>query len=143
MADLIFSCPPYYDLEKYSDDPRDLSAMPWDDFVAAYRRIIALSAAKLRSDRFACFVVGDVRDKAGNYRNLPGVTIDAFRDAGLHLYNTAVLVTPVGSLPIRINAQFKGSRKLGKTHQDVLVFVKGDARAAARACGDLDGALAN
>jgi hypothetical protein len=137
MADLVMSCPPYYDLEKYSDDPRDLSAMPWDAFLAAYRQIIALSVAKLRPDRFACFVVGDVRDKAGNYRNLPGETINAFRDAGMHLYNSAVLVTPVGSLPIRINAQFVGSRKLGTTHQSVLVFVKGSAKLAAQACGDV------
>jgi hypothetical protein len=81
--------------------------------------------------------VGDVRDRAGNYRNLPGETIDAFRDAGMALYNDAVLVTPVGSLPIRINSQFKGSRKLGMTHQRVLVFVKGNARAATAACGDV------
>src|SRR5438309_2232387 len=26
-ADLIFSCPPYADLEVYSEDPRDLSVM--------------------------------------------------------------------------------------------------------------------
>jgi hypothetical protein len=91
---------------------------------------------RLRPDRFACFVVGDVRDKAGNYRNLPGrpSTRSRRRDA---LYNDAVLVTPVGSLPIRINAQFKGSRKLGMTHQRVLVFVKGNARAATAACGDV------
>jgi hypothetical protein len=44
------------------------------------------------------------------------------------LYNEAVLVTAVGSLPIRIGAQFTSGRKLGKTHQNVLVFYKGDPR---------------
>jgi predicted transcriptional regulator len=46
-----------------------------------------------------------------------------------------VLVTAVASLAVRAGAQFRGSRKLGRTHQNVLVFVKGDPEAAAAACG--------
>jgi hypothetical protein len=49
-------------------------------------------------------------------------------------YNEMVLVTAVGSLPIRVGKQFVASRKIGKTHQNVLVFVKGDPKVAARAC---------
>jgi hypothetical protein len=132
-ADLIFTCPPYADLERYSDDPRDLSAMPWPGFLAAYRDIIRAACAKLRPDRFAAIVVGDVRGPDGAYRNLPGETVRAFIDAGLRLYNEAVFETPVGSLPIRIGAQFSKSRKFGKTHQNLYVFVKGDPKAATRA----------
>ena len=55
-------------------------------------------------------------------------TIAAFEDAGGLLYNEAILVTAVGSLPIRIAKQFEGYRKLGKTHQNVLVFYKGDPK---------------
>ncbi len=92
---------------------------------------------RLRKDRFACFVVGDVRNKRGNYRNFVSATIDAFLQAGLYFYNEAILVTAVGSLPVRIGRQFTAGRKLGKTHQNVLVFVKGDGKAATQACGDL------
>lgn len=137
-ADFLFSCPPYADLEVYSDDPQDLSTMPYGEFLAAYREIIAKSAALLRPDRFACFVVGDVRDKRGNYYNFVGDTVEAFRAAGLGYYNEAILVTAVGSLPIRVGKQFTTSRKLGKTHQNVLVFVKGDGKRAAEACGECD-----
>ena len=130
-ADLIFSCPPYGDLERYSDDPLDLSAMEYSGFIEAYRDIIAQSAAKLRPNRMACFVVGDFRDpKTGNYRGFVADTINAFRDAGMPLYNDAILVTSVGSLPVRISSQFDRSRKLGKTHQNVLCFAKGDPRKA-------------
>ena len=59
----------------------------------------------------------------------------AFKAAGLHYYNEAVLVTAVGSLPIRAGRQFAAGRKLGKTHQNVLVFVKGSGKRAADACG--------
>ncbi len=137
--DLVFSCPPYADLERYSDDPRDLSTMGYGQFLDVYRAIIAASCAMLKEDRFAVFVVGDVRDRAtGNYRGFVGDTVAAFRAAGLELYNEAVLVTAVGSLPIRVGKQFAGYRKLGKTHQNVLVFVKGDAGRAAAACGEVD-----
>lgn len=130
-ADFIFSCPPYGDLEVYSELPDDLSAMEWPDFLQAYRAIIGKACAKLRNNRFACFVVGDFRDGKGNYRNFVSETISAFLDAGLSLYNEAILVTSVGSASMRVTRQFNGGRKLCKTHQNVLVFAKGDGRAAA------------
>lgn len=137
-ADFVFSCPPYADLEVYSDDPRDLSTMDYPAFRVAYAEIIRKSCDRLRADRFACFVVGDVRDKRGNYYNLVGDTVEAFRSAGLAFYNEAILVTHLGSLPLRVGKQFSGSRKLGKTHQNVLVFLKGDAKRAVEACGAVE-----
>ena len=137
QADLIFSCPPYADLEVYSDDPKDLSTLGYEQFRGAYFEIIKKACGLLKQDRFACFVVGEVRDKKGNYYNFVGDTIEAFRAAGLAYYNEAILITPVGSLRLRAGKQFSSSRKLGKTHQNVLVFVKGDSKRAAKACGDV------
>jgi DNA modification methylase len=136
--DFIFSCPPYTDLEVYSDDPRDLSTFDYDEFRSAYADIIAGACGLLKPDRFACFVVGDVRDSKGFYRNFPGHTIEAFEAAGLRLYNEAILVTAVGSLPIRAGKQFAATRKLGKTHQQVYVFCKGDPRKATEAIGEVE-----
>lgn len=137
-ADFVFSCPPYADLEVYSDNPQDLSTLAYADFKSAYFEIIAKTCALLKPDSFACFVVGDVRDKKGNYYNFVGDTVEAFRAAGLHYYNEAILVTAVGSLPIRAGKQFKAGRKLGKTHQNILVFVKGDGKRAAARCNGND-----
>lgn len=47
-------------------------------------------------------------------------------------------VTAVGSLPIRVGRQFTAARKLGRTHQNVLVFCKGDPRKATEACGPVE-----
>lgn len=137
-ADFVFSCPPYGDLETYSDDPNDLSTMEYPAFVTAYREIITAAVANLAPDRFACFVVGDFRDKKGFYCGFPSATIAAFEAAGARLYNEAVLVTAVGSLPIRAGRAFESARKLGKTHQNVLVFCKGDPRRATEACGPVE-----
>jgi predicted RNA methylase len=124
-ADFIFSCPPYGDLERYSDDPSDLSTMDYPVFISAYKKIIAECAKKLNPRCMACFVVGDFRDKkTGFYRGFVADTIKAFQECGLGLYNDAILITCVGSLPIRVGKQFESGKKLGKTHQNILVFKK-------------------
>lgn len=126
--DMIFSCPPYADLEKYSDDPKDISSMCYPDFRDAYFEIICQSVSRLKPNRFAAFVVGEVRDKGhgGAYHNFVADTIAAFQNAGCIYYNEMILVTAVGTLPIRVGKHFAKARKIGKTHQNVLVFFKGD-----------------
>jgi DNA modification methylase len=136
-ADLIFSCPPYGDLERYSDDPRDLSSMEWHTFTAAYRRIIMRAVRKLKENRFACFVVGDFRDPRGFMRGFVGETVAAFEEQKAHLYNEAILLTSVGSASMRVTKQFAAGRKLCKVHQNVLVFCKGDPREASRSIANV------
>ena len=131
--DLIFSCPPYMDLEVYSNDARDISTMTTEGFLHIYRKIIRRSLALLKDNRFAVFVVGNSR-RDHFYTHLPKHTISIFEEFGARLYNEAVLVTAVGSLPLRTRKQFMSGRKLGRTHQDVLVFVKGDWKEGTRAC---------
>jgi len=68
--DFIFSCPPYYNLEIYSNFKGELSAMDsYREFLSAYNNIVTKSVSMLKQDRFACFVVGDIREKKGFYRN--------------------------------------------------------------------------
>lgn len=136
--DLLFSCPPYYDLEVYSDKENDLSNLSsYDDFLSVYRKIIHRACSLLNDDCFACFVVGDIRDKNGCYRNFVGDTINAFKDSGLNYYNEIILVNTAGSLPIRINKQFNSGRKIGKRHQNVLVFFKGNPKNIKEKFGDV------
>jgi hypothetical protein len=136
--DFLFSCPPYADLEKYSDLPNDISNMDYVSFLEVYRQIIAASVRQLKHNRFACFVVGNVRDKNGYYLDLVGDTVRAFEDTGMHYYGDAVLTVLAGSAPLRAGRQFSNSRKLAKTHQNILVFVKGDPVRTAEAMGEVD-----
>lgn len=132
IVDFVFSCPPYYDLEKYSTDPNDLSnAGEYHDFLAAYRDIIGHACAALKPDRFAAWVVGEVRRKDGNYHGFVPDTIKAFEDHGVRFYNEAILVTPLGTAPVRASSLFPAGRKMVKAHQNVLVFCKGSPQVAA------------
>lgn len=126
-ADMIFSCPPYADLEVYSNDPRDISNMDYDKFCEVYKKIIDIACRKLKENRFAVFVVGDVRDKKGAYRNFVDFTKKCFNDNGLITYNELILLNQYGSSAVRAQMLFR-NRKVCKVHQNVLVFYKGDMK---------------
>lgn len=137
-ADLVFTCPPYYGLEAYSDDPADLSGMGYDAFDEVYARIIDGAAKALRPNRYAVFVVGDARDGKGALHDLRGSTIRAAQAAGLTYASGGVLLTPVASARIAAARVFTRTRGLTSVHQDVLVFCKGSRSEAAKACGAVD-----
>lgn len=137
--DFILSCPPYADLEVYSEDPRDLSNMPYTEFTQLHGQAIANALELLRNHRFAVWVISDVRDKkTGAYRGLVADTISAFQCAGADLYNDIILREPVGTARLRGARYFNGSRKVVRTHQHVLVFVKGNAKVAAKRLAVID-----
>lgn len=123
--DFVFSCPPYADLEVYSDLPGDISNMDYDSFMRIYRSIINKAIGLLSPGGFACFVVGDMRDSNGNYRDFVSHTKKAFIDAGAPLYNEAILLQPIGTAQLRANNTFvRGNKKLVKVHEHVLIFSK-------------------
>lgn len=126
-ADLVFTCPPYYDLEEYSNTQGDISgAQTYDAFLDLFTRCMRNALKRLADDRFCVVVVGDMRCKEGWYRGFPEDTTRIMQGLGVHKYNEIVLVTPTGTLYLRSPQPFKESRKLGKAHQNVLVFYKGD-----------------
>lgn len=124
--DFLLTCPPYADLEQYSDDPKDLSNMSYDDFLKAYELILSKSIKKLKDNAFGAIVVGDIRDKKGFYRGFIEDTKDIFKKFGMKLYNEFVLLEAYGTAALRAGNTFRGGRKVVKTHQNVLVFLKGD-----------------
>ena len=125
--DLLFSCPPYFDLEVYSDLPDDASNQEtYEDFYKIIDEAFSNAIKALKDDRFAVIVVGDVRDrKTGAYRNFPNDVINTFKANGMMLYNNIKLLTPIGTACIRAARQMQ-SRKTVHVYQDILVFYKGD-----------------
>lgn len=121
--DFLFSCPPYANLEVYSDLDGDISNMNYKDFLIAYESIILKSCRLLKKDSFACFVVGEVRDKKGNYIGFVPDTIKAFQKCGMKFYNEAILLNSLASAALRVNGNMK-SKKLVKVHQNILIFKK-------------------
>ena len=50
--DFIFSCPPYADLEVYSDLPQDLSNMSHEDFFKIYKKVLQKNLITKKSYQF-------------------------------------------------------------------------------------------
>ncbi len=121
--DFVFSCPPYADLEVYSDLEGDISNKDYVNFMKAYEEIIAKSCNLLKSGGYACFVVGEVRDKKGNYIGFVPDTINAFRKCGMNYYNEGILLNAIASASMRANGNMK-TQKLVKVHQNILIFKK-------------------
>ena len=132
-ADMVFTCPPYYNLEQYTKDPRDLSRLPtYEDFLHKYSSILHKSAQCLKDNSFFVIVVSEVRAECrgvenSQYLGLVPDTIHILRDkCNLHYYNEIILYNNLGSLPIRAPKQFDRTRKIGRCHQNILVFYKGN-----------------
>ena len=108
--------------------------MDYPDFKAAYRDIIAKACSRLKEDSFAAFVVGEARSKSGYYYGIVPDTVAAFESAGVRFYNEIILVTQIAAKALTAAEGFVKSRKVGKIHQNILVFVKGDPVQAAGKC---------
>ncbi len=125
-ADLVFTCPPHGSLEVYSNQDDDVSAMKPNAFMAAIRKAVQASYRVAKNDSFIVYVVAEFRLRDGSYPNFVGKVIEWFQEAGALLYNEAVLYTKTVSTALVAGSQFEGSRKLAKTHQNIIVFKKGD-----------------
>lgn len=125
--DLLFSCPPYYDLEVYSDLPNDASNQDtYEGFIGILDRAFKAAYTRLKPNRFAVIVLGDVRSKAnGVYYDFIGDVKRIFKEAGACLYNELILIEMSSSVALRAK-KYMESRKVAKMHQNVLVFFKGD-----------------
>ena len=121
--DFVFSCPPYADLEVYSKLEGDISNMPYVNFMQSYESIIAKSCKLLKKGGYACFVVGEVRNKKGNYIGFVPDTIRSFEKCGMKFYNEAILLNAIASASMRAENNMK-NQKLTKVHQNVLIFKK-------------------
>lgn len=134
-VDLIFTCPPYHDLEVYSDNERDISNMSFSEFSVVYSNILTKAIKKLKNNRFAIVVISDIRDKNGFYRDLTGIfyrdltgiTKSVFIKNGVNFYNDIILANAIGTGAIRARRHMN-NRKVVRLHQNVLVFYKGDPK---------------
>lgn len=126
--DCAITCPPYWYLEKYSDDPNDLSNLGSYDEFNAGMFLSALSHFPLmRPGAFVCIVVGPFRDKrTGELIDFPGHTVDNFREAGFTYWQQIVLSKNFASAAKRSTTSWKGE-KLVPNHEFLLVFRKPEA----------------
>ena len=140
---MLFTCPPYYNLEQYTRDVRDLSRQAsYYAFLIKYTIILekAFSKLDMNAGAFVVIVVSEIRNfkAGGEFYGLVPDTINICRNAGLKYYNEIILEDPIGSLPLRGPQYFEQSRKIGRVHQNILVFYKGDLSKIREKCDSMN-----
>ena len=131
--DLMFTCPPYYKVEKYIDyegviPEGELNIMPtYEEFRNTLFKGYKEAIKKLKDNRFFVVMTGDSRDKSGAYYGCEAEHELFFKDQGLHIYNKIVYL----ECEFTRLAHAKRTldyRKFPKREQKILVFYKGDMK---------------
>ena len=131
--DLVFSCPPYYRVEKYIDydgnipDGEINALSSYDEFrdtlFDGYKKAIEV----MNDNTFFVVMTGDSRDKKGAYYGCESEHELFFKEQGLHIYNKIIYLES----EFTRRAQAKKTlhhRKFPKCDQKILVFYKGDIK---------------
>jgi DNA modification methylase len=123
--DCAITCPPYFDLERYSDKKEDISNLnSYSEFNASMWLTANAHFARLKPGAFACIIVGLFRDKkTGELIDFPSDTVENFRDAGFIYWQHIILSKNFASAAIRAANAWKG-HKLVPRHENLLIFRK-------------------
>ena len=123
LFDMALTCPPYWNLEQYSDLPEDLSNIK--DYLGFDDRmqLCAHSHRKhMKPGAFVCIVVGPFRDKrTSELIDFPAHTVQNFQDAGFVYWQQIVLSKNFASAAKRSTNAWAG-HKLVPCHEFLQVF---------------------
>lgn len=121
--DCAITCPPYYDLEIYSDHPQDISGFgTYAEFNAAMWLCANAHLEHMKPGAFVCIVVGPFRNKkTGELIDFKAHTVENFRDAGFYFHQEILLTKNFASAAVRAGTAWKG-KKLIPAHEYLLVF---------------------
>jgi len=125
--DMSYTSPPYYDVEvkAYGDEPEQLgNAGTYEDFLEAYEQVIKETIRVVKEEKYIIFIVGDFRkDK----RLIPFHcdTINIFERNGCTHHDC--IIYEVGTLTAAFLQPIKDYKRMGKTHEYVLVFKKNNS----------------
>ncbi len=117
------TCPPYYNIEVYSDDERDFSNLPtYNDFNKAMRKVAKAHRPVMKVGSFVCIIVGNFRDKkTKELIDFRSDTVKNFKDAGFIFHQDVILCKNFGSAAKRAANAWRG-HKLVPRHEHLLVF---------------------
>lgn len=132
-VDMVFTCPPYYRVEKYLDFD-GLPPVGEINNMATYQQFrdtlfmgYATAIRALKDNRFFVIMTGDSRDKNGAYYCSEAETEVFLRDQGLSVYNRIVYVE--GEFTRLAHAKRTlNTRKFPKREQKIIVAYKGDLK---------------
>ena len=101
------------------------------DFDTAMTEIMVETHRILRPHRFAAITVAEVRHR-GHITSLVNTIVTAAHAAGFHYLQDMILLKQVGTAAVRTANAFTRRRTVARTHENIVILVKGDAGEATR-----------
>lgn len=124
VFDCAITCPPYFDLEVYSDQADDISNLGnYSEFNASMWLCANAHFERIKPGGFVCIIVGLFRDSKGELVDFPSDTVANFRDAGFLYWQHIILSKNFASAAVRASNAWKG-KKLVPRHENLLIFRK-------------------
>jgi DNA modification methylase len=126
IFDCAVTCPPYFDLEVYSQDPDDISTSAnYQEFNASMWLCAQAHFDRMKPGAFVCIIVGLFRNKTnGELIDFPADTVENFKDAGFLYWQHIILSKNFASAAVRAGNAWNGGKKLVPRHENLLVFRK-------------------
>lgn len=122
LFDCAITCPPYFDLEVYSDQQDDISTLGgYSEFNASMWLSAQAHRRVMKPGSFVCIIVGLFRDKKGELIDFPSDTVENFREAGFLYWQHIILSKNFASAAVRASNAWKGT-KLVPRHENLLIF---------------------
>lgn len=124
--DFAFTCPPYYDLEVYSNLDEDLSnAKDYNTYLSMLENVIKNIYSCLKNNTFCVFVVGNFRNKKGELEHLNGDLIRIAKHIGFKLWDELIW-QGASNVALTRCGKFEKNRKSVRMHEYIIVLKKGD-----------------
>ena len=122
--DFSFTCPPYYNLEQYSDLSNDLSNYDsYDTFLKGIKKVLANTYNSLKPNSFCIWVVGNFRDKKGEMVHFNGDVVKLAKETGFTFWDE-IIWNGASSVALTRCGKFIHNRKAVRTHEYILIFRK-------------------
>lgn len=122
--DFAFTCPPYYDLEVYSELEEDLSnAKNYEEYLRMLKKVINNIYAVLKDNCFAVFVVGNFRNKKGELIHLNGDLIRIAKECGFKLWDELIW-QGASNVALTRCGKFEKNRKSVRMHEYIIIMKK-------------------
>lgn len=122
--DFIYSCPPYYDLEVYSNLEKDLSnAKSYNQYLQLLNKVLKNCYKVLKKDCFALFVVGNFRNKKGELEHLNGDFVNIAKSIGFKFWDELIYMG-ASNVALTRCGKFEKNRKSVRMHEYIIVLKK-------------------
>lgn len=122
--DFSFTCPPYYDLEQYSNMDGDLSNYKiYPEFLSELKKTILNTYNCLKEGSFSVWVIGNFRNKKGNLEHFNGDFVKLAREVGFDMWDELIW-QGASNVALTRCGKFEVNRKSVRMHEYVIILKK-------------------